>query len=73
MHKEKEYDEAVKEIDLGFYFLDRAEVSKGKEDKRHETTKAIEMQKQLREANSKSYRLALRYVKKRWTLVMKSL
>ena len=57
----KEYDEAVKEIDLGFYFLDRAEVSKGKEDKR--LPKAIEMQKQLREANSKSYRLAAKICK----------
>lgn len=57
----KEYDEAVKEIDLGFYFLDRAEVSKGKDDKR--LPKAIEMQKQLREANSKSYRLAAKICK----------
>ena len=59
----KEYDEAVKEIDLGFYFLDRAEVSKGKEDKR--LPKAIEMQKQLREANSKSYRLAAKICKEK--------
>lgn len=59
----KEYDEAVKEIDLGFYFLDRAEVSKGKDDKR--LPKAIEMQKQLREANSKSYRLAAKICKEK--------
>ena len=57
----KDYDEAVKEIDLSFYFLDRAEVSKGKDDKR--LPKAIEMQKQLREANSKSYRLAAKICK----------
>jgi hypothetical protein len=60
----KEYDEAVKEIDLGFYFLARAEVSKpkgGAKDMR--LPKAVEMQQKLREANSKSYRLAAKICK----------
>ena len=60
----KEYDEAVKEIDLGFYFLARAEVSKpkgGAKDMR--LPQAIEMQQKLREANSKSYRLAAKICK----------
>ena len=62
----KEYDEAVKEIDLGFYFLARAEVSKpkgGAKDMR--LPKAIEMQQKLREANSKSYRLAAKICKEK--------